>query len=95
MGTGSDSLWGAWAAQARPQAARDAAGSAGLLGLAAGFDPRTAVSCSTGGDCRPEPGAFLAGHLVIEREAQRLLAARSANPSRVCGIGDRVSPRGP
>ena len=95
MGTGADSLWGAWVAQARPQAARDAAGSAGLLGLAGGFDPRTAVSCSAGGDCRAEPGAFLARHLAIERAARRLQAARSANPSRVCGIGDRVSPPGP
>ena len=95
MGTGADSLWGAWVAQARPQAARDAAGSAGLLGLAEGFDPRAAVSCSAGGDCRAEPGAFLARHLAIERAARRLQANRSANPSRVCGIGDRVSPPGP
>ena len=95
VGAGADSLWGAWAAEARPPAARDAAGSAGLLGLAEGFDGRTAVSCSAGGDCRAEPGAFLARHLAIEREARRLYAGRSANPSRVCGIGDRVSPPGP
>ncbi len=95
VGAGADSLWGAWVAEARPQAAGDAAGSVGLLGLAEGFDGRTAVSCSAGGDCRPEPGAFLARHLAIEREARRLRADRGANPSRVCGIGDRVSPPGP
>ena len=95
MGMGADSLWGAWVAEERPQAAGDAAGSVGLLGLAEGFDGRAAVSCSAGGDCRPEPDAFVAGHLAIEREARRLYADRSANPSRVCGIGDRVSPPGP
>ena len=95
VGAGADSLWGAWVAQARPQAAGETAGSLGLLRLAEGFDGRTAVSCTAGGDCRPEPGAFLARHLAIEREAGRLHADRSANPSRVCGIGDRVSPPGP
>ena len=95
IGRGADSLWGAWVAQARSHAAEEVAGSLGFLGLAEGFDGRTAVSCSAGGDCRPEPGAFLARHLVIEREARRLHADRGANPSRVCGIGDRVSPPGP
>ena len=95
VGAGADSLWGAWVAQARPQAAGETAGSLGLLRLAEGFDGRNAVSCTAGGDCRPEPGAFLARHLAIEREAGRFRADRSANPSRVCGIGDRVSPPGP
>ena len=95
VGAGADSLWGAWVAQARPQAAGETAGSLGLLRLAEGFDGRDAVSCTAGGDCRPEPGAFLARHLAIEREAGRFRADRSASPSRVCGIGDRVSPPGP
>ncbi len=95
FGEGADSLWGAWVAQARPHAAGETAGSLGLLRLAEGFDGRDAVSCTAGGDCRPEPGAFLTRRLAIEREAGRLQADRSANPSRVCGIGDRVSPPGP
>ena len=95
VGAGADSLWGAWVAQARPQAAAETAGSLGLLRLAEGFDGRDAVSCTAGGDCRPEPGAFLARRLAIEREAGRLQVDRSANPSRVCGIGDRVTPPGP
>ncbi len=95
VGAGADSLWGAWVAEARPQAAAETAGSLGLLRLAEGLDGRNAVSCTAGGDCRPEPGAFLARRLAIEREAGRLRADRSANPSRVCGIGDRVSPPGP
>ena len=95
IGQGADSLWGAWVAQARPQTAGDVAGSLGLLRLAEGFDGPAAVSCSAGGDCRPEPDAFLARHLAIEQEARRLHADRSGNPSRVCGIGDRVSPPGP
>ena len=95
MGTGTDSLWGAWVARARTHVASEAAGSAGLLGLAAGFDARTSVSCTAGGDCRPVPEAFLAHHAAIEAEAQRLHDDREANPARVCGIGDRVSPPGP
>ena len=95
LGSGSDSLWGAWVAQARTHAASEAAGSAGLLGLAAGFDGRTSVSCTAGGDCRPVPEAFLAHHAAIEAEARRLHDDREANPERVCGIGDRVTPPGP
>ena len=95
IGRGVDSLWGAWVARARSHTAGEATGSLGLLRLAEGFDGRTAVSCGDGGDCRPVPGAFLARHLAIEGEARRLYADRGANPSRVCGIGDRVSPPGP
>ena len=95
IGQGADSLWGAWVAQARSHTAGEVAGSLGLLRLAEGLDGRSTVSCTAGGDCRPEPGAFLDRHLAIEREARRLYADRGANPSRVCGIGDRVSPPGP
>ncbi len=95
MGTGGDSLWGAWVAKARTHLASEAAGSAGLLGLAAGFDGRTSVSCAAGGDCRPVPEAFVAHHAAIEAEARRLGNEHAANPARVCGIGDRVSPPGP
>ena len=95
MGSGADSLWGAWVAQARTHAASEAAGSAGLLGFAAGFDGRTSVSCTAGGDCRPVPEAFAAHQAAIEAEARRLHDDREANPARVCGIGDRVSPPGP
>ena len=95
MGSGADSLWGAWVARARTHAASEAAGSAGLLGLAAGFDGRTSVSCTAGGDCRPVPEAFVARHAAIEAEARRLGDESAANPVRVCGIGDRVSPPGP
>ena len=95
MGSGADSLWGAWVARARTHAAAEAAGSAELLGLAAGFDGRTSVSCTAGGDCRPVPEAFVARHAAIEAEARRLGEERAASPARVCGIGDRVSPPGP
>ena len=94
IGRGPDSLWGAWVEQARPQAAEEAAVSLGLLRLAEGLDGRDAATCTAGGDCRPERAAFLARHLAIEGEARRLHADRGANPSRVCGIGDRVSPPG-
>ncbi len=95
MGSGADSLWGAWVARARTHVASEVAGSAGLLGLAAGFDGRTSVSCAAGGDCRPVPEAFVAHHAAIEVEARRLHDDREANPARACGIGDRVSPPGP
>ena len=95
MGSGADSLWGAWVAKARTHVGPEMAGSAGLLGLAAGFDGRTSVSCTAGGDCRPVPEAFLAHHAPIEAEARRLQGDLAANPVRVCGIGDRVSPPGP
>ena len=94
MGRGTDSLWGAWVEQARPHRAAEVTGSAGLLRLAEGLDGRTTVSCTPGGDCRPVPGAFLAHQLAIEEEARRLRADRDAEPDRVCGIGDRVSPPG-
>ena len=95
MGSGADSLWGAWVARARTHAASEVAGSAGLLGLAAGFDARTSVSCTAGGDCRPVPEAFAAHHAAIEAEARRLGDGLVADPARVCGIGDRVSSPGP
>ncbi len=95
MGSGADSLWGAWVARARTHVASEVAGAAGLLGLAAGFDGRTSVSCAAGGDCRPVPEAFVARHAAIEAEARRLQGDLAANPARVCGIGDRVSPPGP
>ena len=79
----------------RTHAASERAASAGLLGLAAGLDGRTSVSCAAGGDCRPVPEAFLARHAAIEAEARRLQGGLEANPARVCGIGDRVSPPGP
>lgn len=95
MGRTADSLWGAWVERSRSHAASDAAGSLGLLRLAEGLDPRTTVSCTPGGDCRPAPEALLARQLEIEQEARRLGAERDADPDRVCGIGDRVSPPGP
>ena len=95
MGRGTDSLWGAWVERARSHRAAEVAGSVGLLRLAEGLDGRTTVSCTPGGDCRPVPGAFLAHQLAIEEEARRLGADRDAEPDRVCGIGDRVSPPGP
>ena len=95
MGRGTDSLWGAWVERARSHRAAEVAGSVGLLRLAEGLDGRTTVSCTPGGDCRPVPGAFLARQRAIEEEARRLGANRDADPDRVCGIGDRVSPLGP
>ena len=95
MGSGADSLWGAWVEKARTHAASEAAGSTGLLGLAAGFDGRTSVSYAAGGDCGPVSEAFVARHAAIEAEARRLQGDLAANPARVCGIGDRVSPPGP
>lgn len=94
MGRGADSLWGAWVERARSRGAAEVAGSVGLLRLAEGLDPRTTVSCTPGGDCRPAPDALLAHQLEIEEEARRLGAGRDADPDRVCGIGDRVSPAG-
>ena len=94
MGRGADSLWGAWVERARSHGAAEVAGSLGLLRLAEGLDPRTTVSCTPGGDCRPAPDALLARQLAIEEEARRLGAGRDADPDRVCGIGDRVSPPG-
>ena len=95
MGRAADSLWGAWVERARSREAADAAGSLGLLRLAEGLDPRTTVTCTPGGDCRPAPDALLARQLAIEEEARRLGAGRDADPDRICGIGDRVSPPGP
>ena len=95
MGRAADSLWGAWVERARSHGAAEVAGSLGLLRLAEGLDPRTTVSCTPGGDCRPAAGALLARHLAIEEAARRLGADRDADPDRVCGIGDQVSPPGP
>ena len=95
MGTGVDSLWGAWVERAGVRRGGEVAAAVALLGLAGGFDPRTTVSCTPGGECTHVPGAFDAHHLVIEQEARRLRDARAADPDRVCGIGDRVSPPGP
>ena len=95
MGRAADSLWGAWVERARSRGAAEVAGSLGLLRLAEGLDPRTSVTCTPGGDCRPAPDALLARQLAIEEEARRLGAGRGADPDRVCGIGDRVSPPGP
>ena len=95
MGRAADSLWGAWVERARSRGAAEVAGSVGLLRLAEGLDPRTSVTCTPGGDCRPAGDALLARQLAIEEEARRLGAGRGADPDRVCGIGDRVSPPGP
>ena len=95
MGRAADSLWGAWVERARSRGAAEVAGSLGLLRLAEGLDPRTSVTCTPGGDCRPAGDALLARQLAIEEEARRLGAGRGADPDRVCGIGDRVSPPGP
>ena len=94
MGRAADSLWGAWVERARSHGAADVAGSVGLLRLAEGLDPRRAVSCTPGGDCRPAPDALLDRQRAIGEAAQRLGADREAEPDRVCGIGDRVSPPG-
>ncbi len=95
MGTGTDSLWGAWVARAGARRGGEVAGAAALLALAGGLDPRATVSCTPGGECRAAPGAFDAHHRAIEEVARRLHDARAADPERVCGIGDRVSPPGP
>ena len=94
MGRGADSLWGAWvergvrAALRRWRICR-------LLRLAEGLDPRSTVSCAPGGDCRPAEEAFRARQRAVEEAARRLGADGGADPNRVCGIGDRVSPPGP
>ena len=95
MGRGADSLWGAWVERARSHGAADLAGSLGLLRLAEGFDARTTVSCTTGGDCRPAGSAFQARQRAVEEAVRRLAADGNAEPDRVCGIGDQVSPPGP
>ena len=94
MGRAADSLWGAWAERARSHGAAEVADSLGLLRLAEGLDPRRAVTCTPGGDCRPAPDALLERQRAIGEAAQRLGADREAEPDRVCGIGDRVSPPG-
>ena len=89
-----------WAGQRTPCGARgwsgrvragptDVAGSIGLLRLAEGLDPRTTVSCTPGGDCRPAGDAFQARHRAVEEAARRL----AADGER--GSGSRVRDRRP
>ena len=95
MGSGSDSLWGAWVARAQAGRAEEMAASTRLLGLASGLDPRTTVNCGSNGVCTADDAGFVASHDAIFAEAEVLYQGVEANPGRVCGIGDQVSPPGP
>ncbi|MCY4508488.1 MAG: hypothetical protein OXG35_16265 [Acidobacteria bacterium] len=95
MGSGTDSLWGAWVARARAGRAAEMAASAGLLGLASGLDPRTTVNCASNGVCTPDDEGFAASHAAIFAQAEVLYRGVEADPGRVCAIGDQVSPPGP
>ena len=95
MGSGADSLWGAWVARAQTGRAAEMAASGRLLGLASGLDPSTTVNCGSNGVCTADDAGFVASHDVIFAEAEVLYRDVEANPDRVCGIGDQVSPPGP
>ena len=95
MGSGTDSLWGAWVVRARTGRAGEMAASTRLLGLAAGLDPRATVNCESNGVCTADDAGFVASHDAIFAQAEVLYRDVEANPARVCGIGDQVSPPGP
>ena len=95
MGSGADSLWGAWVARAQTGRAAEMAASGRLLGLASGLDPSTTVNCRSNGVCTADDAGFVASHDAIFAEAEVLYRDVEANPDRVCGIGDQVSPPGP